>query len=152
MLIRAMDISELSQAMQLIWEVFQEFVAPDYEPEGIESFRYNFVESEWFRERFRSGREKMYGAFWEGKLAGVVSVSTGNTVSCIFVKGSFHKKGIGRALLEYVAEVLRAEGVHEIRLNASPYAVPFYLKMGFEAAGGQGNYQGIIYTPMRLWF
>ena len=49
-------------------------------------------------------------------------------------------------------EQLRAGDVHEIRLNASPYAVPVYLKMGFEAIGGPKNYQGIIYTPMRLRF
>ncbi len=43
-----------------------------------------------------------------------------------------------------------SRGVTEVKLNASPYAVPFYYRMGFKAIGEQSSYKGILYTPMKI--
>ncbi|MDE5680545.1 MAG: GNAT family N-acetyltransferase, partial [Lachnospiraceae bacterium] len=37
-----------------------------------------------------------------------------------------------------------------IKLNAAPYAIPFYHAIGFTDIGAESIYQGIRYTPMEL--
>ena len=36
--------NELESAFQLIWNVFKEFVAPDYQEHGIKTFYEKFIE------------------------------------------------------------------------------------------------------------
>lgn len=140
----------IEEAFHVIWEVFQEFVAPDYTPEGINYFYSEFIKGEKFRKKFTDNREIMYGAYIGDELAGVLSISVMNTVSCVFVKGKYHRQGIGKKLFDMVIKESISKGLTEIRLNASPYAVPFYHAMGFQDTDMPSNYQGIIYTPMKL--
>ena len=41
--IRLLDEKETEEAFSLIWEVFLEFVAPDYTQEGIDNFYQEYV-------------------------------------------------------------------------------------------------------------
>lgn len=148
--IRKMAYKEIDTAFILIWNVFQEFVAPDYSQEGIDSFYNGFIRGDGFRTKFAEGKETMFGAFTGGRLTGVLSLSVNNTVSCLFVDGNYHRKGIGRKLFHTVIRELRARGAAELTLNASPYAMPFYHAMGFCDMGEMASYKGIIYTPMKL--
>ena len=143
-------LENIEEGFQIIWEVFQEFVAPDCTQEGIDCFYSEFIIGEKFREKFADGREVMYGAYIDGELAGVLSISVTNTVSCVFVKGKYHRMGIGKKLFDYVVKGLTERGVKEIKLNASPYAVPFYSAIGFRNVDIQTTYKGIVYTPMIL--
>lgn len=148
--VRRIGVSETDKVFQLIWETFQDFVAPDYTQEGIDQFYSEFIQGETFRKKVTEGTESMYGAYWNGVLAGVLLISPNHTISCIFVKGCYHRKGIGSELLHTVMKELYQQGVEKIKLNASPYAVPFYHKMGFTDTGVQSVYKGIVYTPMEL--
>lgn len=148
--VKLLSDCEIDSALKLIWEVFQEFVAPFYTTEGITNFYHMFIQSEEFRNKFRIGQQRGYGMFVNDELAGVVSVSASYHMSCLFVKGKYHKQGIGTKLLEAVVEECRRNGVPKIELNASPYAVPFYHYMGFRDVGEQTSYKGIVYTPMEL--
>lgn len=149
-IIRPVEACELADAFGLIWRVFQEFVAPDYSQEGIDSFYSLYVAGTAFRENFADGRETMLGAFINQRLAGVLSISQTNVISCLFVEGNYHRMGIGKKLFGAALTVLQARGAPEVRLNASPCAVPFYHALGFKDIGGQASHHGIIYTPMRL--
>lgn len=140
----------IEDGFQLIWEVFTQYVAPDYTQEGIDCFYSEFIKGERFREKFADGKEVMYGAYIDGELAGVLSISAENTVSCLFVRGKYHRMGIGKKLFETVIQELTRRGVTEIKLNASPYALPFYSAVGFRSVGIQTTYKGIVYTPMKL--
>ena len=148
--IRLLDDKQTEEAFSLIWEVFLEFVAPDYTQEGIDNFYQEYVHGAGFRNKFTDKREVMYGAFVGDNLAGVLSFSDKNTVSCVFVRGKYHKMGIGRCLFEKAAEEMCRRGSDNIKLNASPYAVPFYHHLGFQDTGAQAVYKGIVYTPMEL--
>lgn len=148
--IRKLKLDEIGEALHIIWEVFQEFVAPDYTQEGIDNFYIEYIQGEWFREKFKEGKEVMYGAFVDNILVGVLSISEKNTVSCVFVKGNYHGMGIGKKLFNKVLHQLRNRGVERIKLNASPYAVPFYHHIGFKDTDMQSSYKGIVYTPMEL--
>lgn len=142
--------TQLEEAFQLIWNAFLEFVAPDYTNEGIDNFYNEYIVGMNFRERFINRKEIMYGAYIDGKLTGVLSISEKNTVSCVFVDGKYHRMGVGKKMFDMVIEELREKGIEKIKLNASPYAVPFYHYIGFKDTGVQAMYKGIVYTPMEL--
>ncbi|NEU04975.1 GNAT family N-acetyltransferase [Clostridium senegalense] len=134
-LIRRVENKELDKAFSLIWNVFSEFVAPDYSKEAVDNFKNNFIESEEFKERFKSGKQFMYGAYLKEEITGIISVSENNHVSCVFVDKEFHRKGIATNLFNYMIAELREKKVKKITLNASPYAVPFYHEIGFKDLG-----------------
>lgn len=67
-------MSEIDEALSLVWEVFLEFEAPDYSEEGIRTFETTIIKSVDFKNRILSGDQLMYGAFHDKKLIGVLSV------------------------------------------------------------------------------
>ena len=91
----------------------------------------------------------MYGAYWDSRLVGCLSISIHNTVSCVFVKREYQRKGIASILFQSVIDELRNRGEKVIQLNASPYAVSFYHAIGFVDIGEETDYEGIRYTPMQ---
>ena len=84
--IEQVPYEKIDTGLRLIWEVFKKFVAPDYEKKGIDFFYTEFITGEKFRNKFLDGTEVMYGAYIDDELTGVVSVSKGNTISCVFVR------------------------------------------------------------------
>ncbi|GKX30763.1 N-acetyltransferase [Vallitalea longa] len=148
--IKMIEYGDIIKAMKLIEEVFNEFVAHDYTQKGIKTFKEEFINNDDFIDKFSDGREKMYGAYVGEQLAGVLSISNHNTISCIFVKKEFHRMGIGTRLINRIIEEVKNSGVRRIRLNASLYAVPFYHAVGFDEMGDVCEYKGIKYMPMEL--
>ena len=148
--IRRVTESELDGAFRLIWRVFEQFVAPDYSAEGAAWFYDTFISGQAFRQEFRDGRQTMYGAFAGDTLAGVLAVSRQGHVSCVFVDAAHHRRGAATGLFEAVLPVLREQGVAAVRLNASPYGLPFYHALGFADTGPETTQHGIRYTPMEL--
>lgn|SRR5690554_2998010 len=149
-IIRKVDYEEIDEAFTLIWNTFSEFVAPDYSPEGINTFRREFIESKEFKERFNSGKQIMYGAYSEEKLLGVISVSDKGNISCIFVDKEYHRRGIASMLFRHIVSILKEKRIETIALKASSYALPFYHAIGFKDLDKQQDYNGILYTPMEL--
>lgn len=148
--IKTIDCPNIRFSMRLVEDVFNEFVAPDYSEQGVKTFKETFIYNQSYLAKFADGREKMYGAYDGDTLVGCLSISLHNTISCIFVKKEYQRKGIALKLLNTVIEKLKNRGVTVIKLNASPYAIPFYRAMGFTSIGDEGNYNGIRYTPMML--
>jgi GNAT superfamily N-acetyltransferase len=142
--------NELDNAFLLIWNTFLEFVAPDYSQEGIETFKAKFIEDDEFRNSFKNGKQTMYGSYLEDKLVGVLSISSNNHISCVFVDKNYHRKGIATSLFHKIILDLKNIHVIKIKLNASQYAIPFYHSLGFKDIDAQKEFQGIIYTPMEL--
>ena len=96
-------------------------------------------------------REEINGDYDDfDELAGVLSVRGTNFISCVFVDKKYHRKGIASKLFNEVISILKENGVDSIRLNSSPYAVPFYHSIGFKNLGVQQEFQGILFTPMEL--
>ena len=149
-LIKKVCNQDLNKAFSLIWNTFLEFVAPDYSIEGIETFKVSFIENDNFKDSFKNGKQIMYGAYFNDDLAGVVSISSNNNVSCAFVDKKYHRKGIATLLFKQIISELKDEKVEKITLNASPYAIPFYNNIGFKVLDEQKEFHGIIYTPMEL--
>lgn len=149
--VRELNIMEVTKGLQLIEQVFDEFVAPDYSDEGIKFFKNVFINGEDFLAKFKSGAEIMYGAFAEEELVGCVSVNKKNKISCFFVKGIYHKKGVGKILFKQIEEEMMRRNERVITLNASPFAIGFYKKLGFTEVHKENEFNGIRYTEMEYY-
>lgn len=70
-----------------------------------------------------------------GDLVGVLRGRPGRLHS-LFVAAEHHRRGIGRRLMDRFEEQCRAAGCRAITLAATPYAVPFYQRLGYRKSTG----------------
>lgn len=139
---------EWDDAMALAWRTFMRFEANDYTEEGIESFQ-NFITDTVLHRMFVMGAYQLFVAYENGRVVGMISLRNETHISLLFVEASCHNRGIGRALIEYVCDYVRnEEGYWKITVNAAPYAVGFYHKLGFRDTMEEQASEGIRYTPM----
>lgn len=149
--IRKIKENEVEEALNLAMEVFLQFEAPDYKPEGVETFR-KFVQGEEYIAKCRQGICPIYAAFDGGKIIGIMGMRANRThINLVFVKREYHRQGVATSIFRYLLEDLRRENpeLKEITLNSSPYGRPFYLHIGFEPLSEELEQDGIRYTPMK---
>lgn len=150
-LIRPIENNEWEDAMGLVWKTFLRFEGDVYSKEGIDNFR-DFITDQVLRRMFLAGEYIMYGAFYRGEIVGVASLRNKEHVSLLFVDESFHKNGIGRILIETLRDYEKGIGGYRLTVNASPYAVGFYHRVGFVDTNIQQIKDGICFTPMSWIF
>ena len=139
---------EWEEAMGLAWRTFLEFEAGDYTPEGIRSFE-DFITDSGLKRLFVMGVYQMIVALDHQKMVGMITLRNEMHISLLFVDKKYHRRGIGKALVESMADYVKTElGKKRLTLNASPYGVDFYHKIGFKDLGPEKQQDGIIYTPM----
>ncbi|HAV00997.1 MAG: GNAT family N-acetyltransferase [Lachnospiraceae bacterium] len=149
--IHPLNRGEWEDAMQLAWDTFLIFEAPEYGREGIDSFR-RFIKDPLLKRMFIMGEYLVYGAYLRqyGDLVGILGVRGYNHVSLLFVQAEYHLQGIAKAMLyKYINEARRKQ-VRRITVHSSPFAVEFYHKQGFVDLDREIVADGIRYTPMEL--
>lgn len=140
--IKKIDDLQIGQALDLIWETFLQFEAPDYSAEGLQSFR-AFIENKEILQTL-----EFWGAYDDGELKGVIAANENRKhICCFFVKAEYHRQGIGKKLWEFLLDNSQNE---IITVNSSPYAVPVYHKLGFADTDTEQLTDGIRYTPMKF--
>jgi len=151
MLIRPAVEDDYKEAMDLVWEVFSRFNAPEYSDEGIRNFRL-FLEDGTLKKMFRTGDYRIFVFTVEDRIEGVISLRNQNHISLLFVNEKYQKKGVGSRLLRYLCRYCREwEEQEYITVNSSPYAVGFYHKFGFRDTDAVRFSDGISYTPMKYF-
>ena len=141
-LIRKIRQKEIERALLLVWQVFQEYEAPDYTKEGMQEF-YKSIHDE----KYLSNLD-WYGAFVEEELVGVIATrNEGTHIALFFVDGKYHRQGIGKRLFQTVQIKC---GSDKMTVNSSPYAVPVYHKLGFQDTNAEQTINGLRFTPMEL--
>jgi len=150
--IRWAKAEEWEPAMKMIWRTFLKFEASDYSDEGIRNFL-DFITDEKLFHAFLRGDYQMMVALDKGKIVGAASVRNRNHLSLLFVDEAYHKKGIGRRLLDRFCTYLEQEmGENYMSVKAAPYAVGFYLKIGFRPVSPEEEIGGIRVTSMERHF
>lgn len=140
-----MDYRELGKvdrpaALDLVWRVFLQDLAPDYSQEGIDEFC-NSIHDEAYLRLLR-----IYGAVEDGQIRGVIATRNNDThIVLFFVDGDCRGQGIGRELFALVAG---RNNISRMTVHASPYALPVYRRLGFQETAPQQEANGLRYTPM----
>lgn len=131
----------INEVIQLIKQTFLEFVAPDYDESGINSF-FKFAEAEDVLKRL-----VFYPALHNDKITGILAVDDKlNHICLFFVDKDFQNTGIGTALFK---KFLNESMPEAVTVNSSPFAVKVYEKFGFTATDSRQVSDGIVYIPMR---
>lgn len=148
--IRFVSGDEWEEAMELAWKTFLEFEGDVYPPEGIRSFE-DFITDSTLKRMFIMGAYQVMAAYDHEKMVGMISLRNETHISLLFVDRYYHRRGIGRALILRLSKYVKEEiGKSQITVNASPYGVEFYHRLGFRDVGPQKQQDGIIFTPMLL--
>ena len=147
--IRQIKREEFDQAMAIAWKTFLEFEADIYTKEGVKSFC-DFIYDPLLEKMFLLGSYLIFGAFIDGRMLGMAGIRNQNHLSLLFVEKEYHKMGIGSALVSSAFQYsFQKYKERNYTVNASPYAVEFYHKLGFWDLAPQQHKQGIIYTSMK---
>ena len=139
-IIKRIEESELSAALELVLEVFMTYEAPDYIDEGIQHFRGCIEDREFINSL------SLYGAFDHGQVIGVIATrNNGNHIALFFVDGKHHRKGIGKELFQ---TILANSTSDKITVNSSPYAAEVYRHLGFVNINAEQVVNGMRFIPM----
>lgn len=85
----------------------------------------------------------------DGAIVGVVGTRDDCHLHLLFVDTRYQRRGIARDLWRVAHDACAdAGGTGRITVNASGYAVPAYLRLGFEQLGPRERRDGILTTPM----
>lgn len=145
---RLIQPGDEERVCELVTSVFDGFVAPHYSQEGRREFL-NYVTPEQFRQRIRDEHFVLV-AVVNDKIIGMIEIRRYRHVSLLFVDGRFQKRGFSRELLRKALAICLKQKpkLCAISVNSSPNAVKIYEKLGFQAAGGEQEKNGIKFTPM----
>ena len=149
-LYRQMNPGEEQAVCDLVNQVFNEFVAPDYGQEGIEEF-FRFANPGAMEERMQSGGLVLV-AYQADVLVGMLEFFPPDRIAMLFV--ALQHQGIAKKLVAHAINKARDinPDLSKLTVHSSPYAEPIYLKMGFNKIGNAKKEQGIMYIPMELLF
>ncbi len=149
--VRKIKSDEVSEALALALEVFMQFEAPDYRPEGVETFKRDIIENETYIADCKQGLCPIYAAFDNNKIIGIIGMRSKTHINLCFVKKEYHRQGVATAIFRYLLNDLLNEttDLTEITLNSSPYGKPFYLHIGFVPLSCEKEMDGIKFTPMK---
>jgi GNAT superfamily N-acetyltransferase len=100
--------------------------------------------------------EMVFVAEEEGEIVGVLRGNKprfGRILS-LYVRGAYQWHGIGRKLVERFEQDCQWEGIRQVRLASTLYALPFYLKLGYKRSTGvRASFsfegRGLVYQPMK---
>ncbi|UWD47095.1 GNAT family N-acetyltransferase [Clostridioides difficile] len=150
-LIKELKEHDIRNALNLIWNVFEEFESPDYCDEGIKSF-HEFIEYNSIIEKVKEKSIFFWGCFDCEKLIGVLAIRDLSHICMLFVDKNYHKRGVAKKLMaigvRYCTE--SKDDLTEVTVNSSPYAVEVYHKLGFKDTNVEQIVNGIRFTPMKL--
>ena len=150
--IRKINSDEVAEALALALEVFMQFEAPVYKPEGVKTFKRDIVENEEFINNCKQGICPIYAAYDGNKIVGIIGMRSNKThINLVFTKKEYHRQGVATALFNYLLEDVLKENpsLNEITLNSSPYGKEFYLHLGFIPLSEEQEIDGIRFTPMK---
>ena len=136
-------------AMALAYQTFHRFVGPGYSKEGVDNFE-NFISDPHLYRMFQVEEYFLWVAKdEEGSVIGMGSLRSGNHISLLFVDEKWLRCGVGSAIMSAFEEYVLEQGRDRITVNASPYGIPFYHKLGFSDIDREQVVGGMTITPMR---
>jgi predicted GNAT family N-acyltransferase len=141
---------DVSEAWDLVREVFDTCVAPDYSKEGNEKY-YSFVNLEYIKNWKKENRICLVAKL-DSKIMGIIDLKDTNHLTMFFVNTKLQNNGIGRKLLSEA--IIKCKTINPsltyFEVNSSPFAVKIYENLGFIKQSEEQEQFGIRYTPMKM--
>lgn len=149
-MIKQLPSKDVKQAIELVNEVFSEFVAVDYSEEGRITFEaYLKTKLQEISDDLKTGHKKMWAYYQSDEIVGVIAMQNISHISLLFVGKEYQRKGIAKQLfLTALGEVKQSKNSTKITVNSSPYAVEAYEHLGFIKTNDAQETNGIVYIPM----
>jgi len=82
--------------------------------------------------------EMVFVAEAGGEIIGVLR-GRSQRLGSLFVRQDYHRRGVGRRLVEHFEQACQEQGSQVIRVAATLYAVPFYQALGYKKSTGVRN-------------
>lgn len=147
--IKCLELHELRETIGLVKNVFDEFEAPYYTDEGVKNF-YKFANYNNIANKLNDNM-KIFVAKENDKIIGMIGVKNFSHIAMLFVDKNYHKRGIGKDLVNKAKSYCRNNSkIESITVNSSPYAVEFYHKIGFKDTGMKQTVDEIMFVPMKI--
>lgn len=144
--IRLAEEADADAISLLLIESAHEFF-PEFSSQGLELYIKEFS-PEPVRKRIASPGYRHYVATTGSELAGVCTIRGENHLLSLFTAKALHRRGVARKLWARALDDLMNNGVTEVTVNASNYAVPVYEKFGFVRVSETRDVDGIVINPM----
>lgn len=140
--IRAAQDADYPVIAAMLHALAHRFIVPDMTPGTAQRF---LAENDAAAMRVNRGQGHVVSvAQVAGTIAGFIAVRPPHHLFHLFVAEAFHRQGVARRLWD------SARGAADrFTVNASPYAVPVYLALGFERTGPVACKHGVTFQPMR---
>ena len=111
-----------------------------YAPQGVKAFFASIHDPDYLAQL------RIYGAFEGDALIGILATRSGGAhIALFFVRGAYHRQGVGRQLF---FRACQENSAGQMTVNSSPYAVEVYRRLGFRETDAEQTSDGIRYTPM----
>ncbi len=143
-----MNTGEEQAVCNLVTQVFNEFVALDYEQDGIDEF-FRFANPIAMKQRMQSDGFVLV-AYQAGVLVGMLEFFLPDCIAMLFI--TVQNQGIATELLSQAISKVRTFDpvLSKMTVHSSLYAELIYQKMGFRKTGNVTTENGITYIPMEL--
>jgi GNAT superfamily N-acetyltransferase len=147
---REMIPGEETDVVDLVLNVFSEFVAPHFSEGGILEFK-KFVNTSALEERFQSGNPIIVALF-KNEIIGVIEIRDNSHIALLFVGKPYQKKGVAKKLFGEVIKICREKNpdIQKFTVNSSPNAYAAYQKFGFKGENAIKTVNGIRFIPMEF--
>jgi hypothetical protein len=136
MLTRKLEPADTQAAANLVRRGFEAYVAPEWEREAAREFIQTDIGAQGMQ-RLIVDSAFTAGTFGDdGNLLGLIILPKPSWIALLFVAPDQFRLGIARNLWEAARQFILTvtPPVEAVDLNASTFAIGFYLKIGFVAA------------------
>jgi GNAT superfamily N-acetyltransferase len=146
-------IAELKEAdepavVALALSSFMEFVAPTFDPKGVDHVRGDLKPGALLRDNLNE--HFCLVAKREDRITGMIQARPPGHIAKLYVDRNHHRQGIARELLDAAIQRLRelTPDVKELTVNSSRCAVPAYTRLGFRIVEPEQKVWGYRITKM----
>ena len=145
---RPMRVDEAPAVSEMVIAAFDEFIAPDYGPDGIAEF-HQFAGADALVARMTENHFVRVAVAGSAPV-GMIEIRENNHVALLFVDKAHQHHGVATSLLELALADARAANpdLARVTVNSSRFGVPAYEKLGFRQTGAERTVNGIVFIPM----
>ena len=139
--IRNYSENDAEEVGRLIADTYSEFnlsfTTPEERDQMLGPFRHAYSEDQAHRQAIAEILRSpiLLVAEADGQIAGVLR-GREERLASLFVRKDYQHQGIGRKLAENFEAEMRTRHVPVIRVAATQYAVPFYIRLGYKKSTG----------------